>query len=322
MLKWKLLLVIGALAVLGAGTARAASFSGIVYYTNFNGGVNVNKIPYSYDDTTHTFSLGVTTGIASANGADGIIFDSKGNLLVGGQGANEVHQYTTGGVLLGDGTIPTNSYHLALDPSGNYVYTSTFGGPLEKVPLTPNIGPGTQTTVSGGDSGVTQVAFAPNGNVFYQDGFPNCCGNVGLINLTTGVTVQLHSGVTPAHGLIYDKYTGLMTMFGAGYTGTMDQLGGNLKTSGQFTCDFDQGAVDGLGHALVAGCGAITLIDYRASGDITNPNYFATIGGFSGIDDVAPLSGLGSNTVPEPSTFVLLGSGLIGLVRYCKSRLG
>ena len=113
-----------------------------------------------------------------------------------------------------------------------------------------------------------------------------------------------------------------MTLFGAGKTGTFSQAGGagTFKQSAvDFACDFDQGAVDGQGHALVAGCDAITFIDYRASGDITAPNYVTSrfnIGDFffTYIDDVAPLSGLGSQnpTVPEPTTIALLGSGLVG----------
>ncbi len=93
-------------------------------------------------------------------------------------------------------------------------------------------------------------------------------GNLGTLDLTTGTTTRLYSGVRPAHGLIYDPFTNLMTMFGAGHTGTMNASdGSDLRISNAaFTCDFDQGAVTGTGIALVAGCGGLTLLDYTQSG--------------------------------------------------------
>jgi len=76
--------------------------------------------------------------------------------------------------------------------------------------------------------------------------------------------------------------------------------------------DFDQGAVDGRGHDLVAGDNGITFIDYRTSHGITHPDYTITVFGFDSFDDVAPLSGVGSQT-PEPANFVIwtVGSGTV-----------
>src|SRR5215471_6489027 len=86
------------LLALGATAARADTvFTGTLYYTNFNGGPNVNKLSYTYNGTTHSLMLGAPTNIASANGADGIIFAPNGDLLVGGQGNPVVHEYTTAG---------------------------------------------------------------------------------------------------------------------------------------------------------------------------------------------------------------------------------
>ena len=281
------------------------------------------SIPYSYDQTTQSLTLGSSTNVASLPGADGIIFTPNGNLLVGGQGSGQVYEIKTNGTFVasaapGSPGQDQSSYHLALDPSGTKFYTSDFRGPLDTVPLP--LAQGSTTFVTGGDTGVTQVAFAPNGNVFYVNGSPNGFGNLGLINISTGVTTQLYSGVQPAHGLIYDPFTGLITFFGAGETGTMNQNGGNLMTSSSFTCDFDQGSVDGHGHALVAGCGALTFIDYSISHDITHPDKVIVTGGFGNIDDTAPLAGLGSQT-PEPSSLLLLGTGVAGLAGMLKRKL-
>jgi len=304
--------------------ADAQMFNGTLYYTTFTGGQNVHSVTYSYNQTTQSLTLGLANNIASLPGADGIIFAPNGNLLVGGQGTGFVFEITkTGGFVAqappGSPGQDQNSFHLALDPSGTKFYTSDFRGPLDTVPLP--LSQGTTSTLTGGDTGVTQLAFAPNGNVFYVNGNPNGGGNLGLINLSTDVTTQLFTNIRPAHGLIYDPFTGLMTFFGAGETGTMNQNGGNLMLSpSPFNCDFDQGSVDGHGHAFVAGCNSITFLDYSISHDITHPNKVIIQGGFTASDDTAPLVGLGSQ-VPEPSSLILLGSGVIGLAGVIRRRI-
>ncbi|MEW9898523.1 PEP-CTERM sorting domain-containing protein [Chitinivorax sp. PXF-14] len=314
---------ISALALAVAGLAcsvpvQATVFSGTLYYTNYNGGNNVNSVSYSYDDVANNAALGSANNIAALPGADGIIFAPNGNLLIGGAGTGFVYEVTTAGALVGSGASQGASYHLALDPSGNKVWTSNFGGALVDVPIAP-LAAGTLHGLSGSDTGLTQVAFTPGGNVFYVNGSPNGFGNVGLLNMTTFATTRLYTSLLPAHGMIYDPYTSLITLFGDGAVGTIDATtGGGLKTRSGINCDFDQGAVDGQGHALIAGCNSITFIDYRSSGDITDPtNPTYIFGGFGAIDDVAPLTGLGSNPtptgLPEPSTMLLAALGLLAL---------
>jgi len=334
MIKGRLISVMAIAGVLGAGglavpSARADQlFNGTLYFTHFNGGENVWSVAYSYDQTTQTLTMGATTGLAAVNGADGIIFDAHGHLLIGGQGANVIHMLNPNGTPVADEPLSDQSYHLALNPSGNSVYTSNFGGPLSTAPLTPTGfgGPATLNTVTGDDSGVTQLAFA-NGKVFYDNSQPNGGGTFGIFNLATDVTTRVGGAVEGAnsvHGMILDPFTGLLTFFGEGRTGTINpSLGINAliaasfkQSAGQFNADFDQGAVDGFGHALIAGNGQLTFLDYSTSQDITNPDkvIIANDPNFSGIDDVAPLAGLGSQTpVPEPASLSILGAALAGL---------
>ncbi|MBS0292499.1 MAG: PEP-CTERM sorting domain-containing protein [Proteobacteria bacterium] len=321
---------IGALLACAIGTAstQAAPVTGTLYYTTYNGGQNVWSIDFSYDSSTHNYSLTNNTNIASTNGADGIIFGANGNLLIGGQSSGNVYELNrTTGALINTQNTGAPNYHLTLNPSGTSVYTSSFEGSLKT--LSVPIGSGSTTTaVTGGDSGVTQIAFGLGGQVFYVNGNPNGHGNLGTIDLSTGFTNRLYTDVVPAHGLIFDPFTNLITMFGDGYTGTMNASNGSgLKVSNQqFTCDFDQGAVTGTGIALVAGCGRLTLLDYTLSNDITHPDYYQSIFVNDSIDDVAPLVGAGScgthcGTVPEPATLGLFGFGIAAILASRRRRV-
>lgn len=86
--------------------------------------------------------------------------------MIGGHSSGFVYEITNGGALVaqappGSPGQDHNSFHLALDPSGTKFYTSDFRDPLDTVPLP--LAQGITTFVTGGDTGVTQVAFAPMG---------------------------------------------------------------------------------------------------------------------------------------------------------------
>ena len=310
--------VFGAAAALAlAGAARAEIWSGTAYFTYFSN-QQVADVTYSYNDVTHQFTVGTPTELEALPGADGLLFAPGGkSILVGGQGPAVYTVPVAGGSFVTNAIPGPGSFHLALN--GTTLYTSGPYGQSSAPLITATVqADGTLTGVSsmavtGGDTQVTQLAFA-GGKVFYDNSQPNCCGNVGTIDLTTGVTTRLDSGVTAAHGMVVDPYTGLIDLFGGGFVGTVNPTTDAVSQVQINGANFDQGAPDGFGHALIAGSNGITFIDYRASGSILAPNFVTFVGGFNNIDDIAPLAGPGSGGVPEPAAWVmmLLGFALIG----------
>ena len=309
------LFVLTAMLLFGS-TAAATQFQGTLYYTRSQGQPNVTSLGFTYDNGTHVLTYGTQHDIASLNGADGIMFAPNGNLLVTSNTTDLVYRLdrVSGQTLqsVSTGTSGFSDFHMTLDPGRVQFYSSNSyyraAGPLDTfgINLDGSINNATVTPIAGDNPNVTQLSFAPNGKVLYTDGNPNAFGSIGLFTFgaPNDVTTQLVTAnqVRAAHGVIYDPYSELWTMFGGGSVATMDPnastnatIVASLKQSVQFAADFDQGAVDGFGHAFIAGANDITFLDYSLSHDITHPDQVIIRGtdgvgdGFGNIDDLVPL---------------------------------
>jgi hypothetical protein len=317
-----------------SGAAMADSASGEMWYTTFNGGTNVWKVNYNYNGST--FVLSGNTGVVAVNGADGLLFGPDGNLMVAGQNSAHVTEVTTAGATVSTANTPgVGSYHLALDsnaanatmysinngsggdPNGSAISRLTLaGGGLG--------GPGTALTVTcavpGCSTDVRGIIFDPVNNTWYYGtaGDGSTTGQFGTITFS-GNTATLHVVLNnvPAHGLSFDPFTNDIIFNSANLVEQYDPTCGcvvsTLNVGGQ---ELDQASEDGKGHLFVASnTGNLLFADYDASGLIGTSSFASLQFLNNNLDDIAPLSAAGSNPVPEPASLLLLGSGLVGLLR-------
>ncbi len=333
--KVRFLWAVAVMALLAPVLTRADSVSGTLWYTTFSGGANVWKVDYSFNGTT--FTLNNNSNITSTNGADGLLFLPNGDLLVAGQGLNvsEVNPNGSGLSAIVKTANPGNpAFHLALNGSGTLVYSMWNGSGNAQIAATTLTGGGLGaggvayvTSLAGGQSGSTDVRgiiYDPINNTWYYgtapDGGSGDFGTVVFNDVTHTATLTPILRNVFAHGLTFDPFTNDIIFSSANtvsqFNPTTNTIIGNIFGSG----NFDQSAVDGKGHLFVASnSGGLLFVDYDASKNIGTPT-FATEPFLAGsLDDIAPLSGAGApSPVPEPSSLLLLGSGLVGLVRYRK----
>ncbi|MFN2467879.1 MAG: hypothetical protein ABR521_07095 [Gaiellaceae bacterium] len=282
----------------GTGVASTPA-KGELYYTRFSGKPNLNRISFDYDGAT--LVLGRKEAIGSGvPAADGVIFAPDGDLLVGGGSAVYKVDPKTGRYVTRK--MPATAHHLSPDLSDDRVWGAGIPGPLVEIPLDP-FADGVRRNISGDDYGVSTVAFDGCRNAYYTSSGSTGHGSFGRIDLERFLTMRLREKVPSAHGMAFDPLTGDLMLFGDGRITQFDprsqRFVSDLKVEG---VTLDQGAADGQGHVFVADNGGnLVFVDYSRThliGDKRN----VVIKQFldSSLDDVAPLSGLGSAGPPDP----------------------
>lgn len=321
--KTKFSLLAGIAGLIGLAAAADQYFNRTLSYTNNTSVQKVKNARSSHDQTTPSLNLWATAKPTSTPSADSLFLAHNGDLLAGGQSAGSGHNTnsvagTSTGVASGSSNSDQSALYLAMDPGGTKFYTSDLSGALNTVSL-PSGAQGTTTAITtGGNSSGTPIALAPNGNVSQAGGNSSSISDTGTVSLMAAMTAQLSTNFESAQGASYDPFTGLMTTFGAGGTGTLNQTGGN------FNFDWTRGAVDGPRISLLATQYPTYFVDHSpghdtppsdqgTGDDMDHPNEFT---------DGKPPGHPGSvGAVPEPSSYLLLGAALAVMAFAMKKRV-
>lgn len=289
-----------------ATPAFADSTSETLFFTTFAGGTNVNSVPVTYDGGA-IFTIGAITNIASTVGADGIAGNPQDpdSLLVGAQNNAAIHnvKISTGMVTTTASTL--NVFHLEV-PDANTVYgTGIPSAGISSHPIVAGVvGVGVNIAPAAGSTSVTQIIATP-GPTFYTNSGAGGMGDFGTIVIgATYVTTLIAANVPAAHGGTYDPFTNTVILFGDGHITQYDLAGALVSDLFVNAGQFDQGTVDGNGHAYVAlNTGSLYFLDYSVSGLINcggcGTNFQSIQFLAASLDDIGPLVGEGATNVFE-----------------------
>lgn len=287
---------LGAVFAANAASGGASSAAtGEMYFTTFQD-QGLYKVAVAYSHGQPQF--GTQKLIAHLPAADGVVFTPDGKALVGGQDTGMIQEVdpATGAVTQVSSGCG-NSFLLASAPSGRTVYTAGLPGALCAVPVDP-LRTGSVVQLRGDDTEVTDIAFDGQGKAYYTTGVVSGVGNFGTIDLSTGTTTRLLSGIDAGHGIAYDPYSQTLFLFGDASVFQIDPRHPQTVLSSMVvpSAQFDNGTTDGLGHLYVASnTGELVVVDYHQSmrlGDARNVVTQLTL--HNALDDVAPLIGPGA----------------------------
>jgi DNA-binding beta-propeller fold protein YncE len=298
----------------------------VVYATSINTG-----IIYTVDSSTHT----VTPFFNAGADLDSLFFDPSGRIVFSELDNGIVAAFnpnTNSRVNLATGLA--QPIDMALEPNlTSFLVSTASSNNLTRVSLSG----GVLGTLGLGGRRPDGVIYDASGRLFVNTstGFQNNNSTVTQIDPTTGAIIH-SSGNTGIFldGLTYDSFTG--KLFASDYNnGRILELDPNNLTS--FTDLTPLGAAlsqpdgivsDGMGNLFIASRANSHVIEYNI---LTNTA--TLIGTIDGLDDLAPVAGLGGSqppptptptgpaaSVPEPSSLLLVGGSVLALLGHRRRR--
>ena len=305
---------LGFAAVMILLTTSRPSSADLIYATS----ISTDQI-YTVDTVTHSVNPVFNAG---AN-LDSLFFDPSGRLIYSELDNGTVRAFdpkTNSNVLLGSGL--GQPIDMALEPNQtSFLVSDANNNAIHRISLSGGV-LGKALSLNGRPDGMTYTA---SGNLFVNvsTGFTANDSKVEEINPITGAIIAstANTGIF-LDGLTYDSYTGML--FASDYNhGRILEIN---PTTLAFTTLTPRGAAlsqpdgitsDGKGNLYLASRGNGTVMQY----DIAT-NTDTALGFISGLDDLAPASGLGSAIpTPEPSTLLMAATGGIGgLGRWLRRR--
>ena len=253
---------------------------------------------FKWDTSTNTVTP-VTTAVSSL---DSLVFDASGNNLIYSViGTNQIGMFNlttlTNSIIA---NVGAGAADMTLEPGGNSVLVSdAFSTTISRVNLTTH-------AVSTFNVGTRPdgLTYDNGGHLFAVLGLDE----VAELDPTTFAVLKTISTPNAPDGLTFDATTGKL------YVGS-DGGGFYTVDTSLTTATFTNigKVVDGVasnGNLLYLVVRGTNALQY----DLTTNTITESSPGIGGADDIAPLSGLGSQQVPEPGSFAAMGFFGIGLL--------
>jgi sugar lactone lactonase YvrE len=234
-----------------------------------------------------TFASGLSQG-------DGLAFDASGNLFEADTGSGKIHKFTPTGEKSIFSTGVTTPSGIAIDRDGNIFVSDSWGGDKGIYKFTPS---GSLSTFATGFITPLGLAFDTEGNLFVADfNHIDKIAPNGTVSYFAGAPEGAKYLAFASNGDLFVT-CGQSPIYRYAPNGARSTFGSVPGWSTGIT-------LDGAGNVFVSDLLGDAIYKFTPEGVRST---FAT-----GVDD--PNGGLAFAPVPEPSTFVLLCAGAIGLL--------